>query len=106
MSATRDKELPNLVRVTLLTTLGPVEAVPCLWDTCGERGVLRVLGTDELYTALAPGMPVADIPLAAVQARVCQDGGRCGADAWLVAAGTPQCDAYGAVLSACVAACR
>ena len=81
--------------VVLPSTDSPVEAVPGIWGTGDESGMLCVIGTDEFDTVIEPGTKVAEVHAASIQTRVCQKCGCQDTDAWIKTSGMKQCRACG-----------
>ena len=94
------------MQVALPTTDSPVEAVPGIWDTGQDQGVLCIIGTDEFDTVLEPGTKIGEIHTAALQTRICQGCGGQDTDAWVVEPGMKTCNDCGSVLGGGVSACR
>ena len=99
---TRDTE----TLVVLPSTSSPVEAVPGIWGTGDDQGILCVIGTDEFDTVLEPGTKVAEIHSASIQTRVCQSCGCRDTDAWIDAEEGPKCAGCGTSRVGGPAACR
>ena len=99
---TRDTE----TIVVLPSTSSPVEAVPGIWGTGDDQGILCVIGTDEFDTVLEPGTKVAEIHSASIQTRVCQSCGCQDTDAWIDAEEGPKCAGCGTGRVGGPAACR
>ena len=73
----------------------PVEVVPGIWGTGDEQGMVCVVGTDEFDTVLEPGTKVAELHVATLQTRVCEDCGFQDTDAWVSTSDDPKCNHCG-----------
>ena len=92
--------------VVLPCTDNPVEAVPGIWGTGDERGIVCVIGIDEFDTTLEPGTKVAEVHPAAIQTRICQGCGCQDTDAWVKTKDEPKCGTCGSGKVGGASACR
>ena len=92
--------------VVLPSTDSPVEAVPGIWGTGDDQGIVCVIGTDEFDTILEPGTKVAELHSAAIQTRICQSCNGKDTDAWVNTKKSVRCQSCGMCLVGGPSACR